>query len=698
MKQYLFLIIFFLVLTACQPEAPVGQPPPTLFVPDSVQHSQSPSPTITQIQPEVSTQTATADVEVLFENSFEEEDPFPADGSLWSKVRLQTGPGQPESTWERSTEVAHSGQYSVKLFAAPGTEDQGFTCGKASMKKLGLPIVIGDTVTYSAWFYLPTTDVPVHLMDVECPGECGLMGGPGVRVLMTRDGRLRLDWKFLNWYKNMGQPSPIDAPPQPQKGTHILPAGEWFELTLRMTLDNQGRGLTEVYVNGELDSAIQGTNIAPEGLEALNKYPQLEVGINCNVVGNPDTAVLYVDDVRITRQITPTTPAAYPAPSTQTTEPVTAFATSPTSPVVPTEPIVSAEDFALVHPGLLSTQEELEDMHIAIQTGAEPQTTAVAALLAENANLTNYKNHQPQAVNIIEAKFRGSDETPGHESARLQMDAEIAYGAALLWIAYGDTAYADQVVRIVNAWTNTFERMEGENVDLIAATSWPAMVWAAEIVRHTYNGWDEAEVAAFESLLLEKVYPFTRAVDDIDRGKPGPGNYQAWGIAARMSIAVFADRADLFEQAVADYRTMIDGYVLTNGQPLELCRGDGDLFHTQMGMMPLLVASEIAANQGVELLSYASTQSNMTLLDAFRFVAPFVAFDSRTTDTTHWPCQKPLGEHPLGVTPWPGWELACTASAGDEHIADVADYVRDWYGGSDYFSKLGWTTITHPCK
>ena len=84
----------------------------------------------------------------------------------------------------------------------------------------------------------------------------------------------------------------------------MLPVGEWFEVTLRMTLDNQGGGLTEAYVNSELDLSIQGTNIAPEGLETLNQYPQLEVGLNCNVVGNPGSATVYEDDVRVVRLAT----------------------------------------------------------------------------------------------------------------------------------------------------------------------------------------------------------------------------------------------------------------------------------------------------------------------------------------------------------------------------------------------------------
>lgn len=238
--------------------------------------------------------------EVLFANGFEEE-PFSSEGSAWAAVFLQSAPGQPKSTWERSSEIVHSGQYSARSFAAPGTRDPGYSCGKASVVNQPLDIGIGDTVEYHVYYYL-TSPVPVQLLDLECAEQCGgLKGAPGVRLIMTRDRRLRIDWKFLNWFKNNDLPLPGDAPPATSPGTHILPLEEWFEITLRMTLANQGEGLTEVYVNGELDSTIRGTNIAPEGLEALDKYPQVEIGITCNVAGNQGAATVFADDVQVIR-------------------------------------------------------------------------------------------------------------------------------------------------------------------------------------------------------------------------------------------------------------------------------------------------------------------------------------------------------------------------------------------------------------
>lgn len=359
------------------------------------------------------------------------------------------------------------------------------------------------------------------------------------------------------------------------------------------------------------------------------------------------------------------------------------------------EPVIPDTTSALVHPGLVTSLAELEAMRQAVLARDDAATQAVQAMLAENR--TDYKNHAPQAAPTIVALFNSGDEPPGQQTDQISQDGEIAYGAALLWYIYRDPTYAEQVLEIVNDWSGTFVGMQGDNTDLHSGTAWPAMVWAAEIIRYTYDGVDEVDMQAFEDLLLEKVYPLTRAVDDVDRGKPGPGNYQAWGIASRMSIAVFADDEHLFNQAVADYKTMIDSYVLAQGQPQELCRGDGDLFHTQMGMMPLLMAATIAEHQGVTAYSYRSQSSGQSLLDSFEYVAPFVAFDHRFTDRSHWPCAKSLGEHPLGYTPWPGWDQACSVTGGNDAVQSLAAYARSKNGGADYFSKLGWTTLTHAC-
>lgn len=45
-------------------------------------------------------------------------------------------------------------------------------------------------------------------------------------------------------------------------------------------------------------------------------------------------------------------------------------------------------------------------------------------------------------------------------------------------------------------------------------TAWGTAVWprAAEIIRHTYNGWKEADAAAFGKVLTDKLLPIVEYV------------------------------------------------------------------------------------------------------------------------------------------------------------------------------------------
>ncbi len=238
---------------------------------------------------------------LLFENSFEEADLFPRDGSVWSNLVLQTPEGADEASFQAVTERARTGSRSGKFSAPPG--GQGLNCGKASVIRKQT-LALGDTVTVTAayWLDAPIGTATPQLMDIECsPADCGYVGSPGVRLVTTQEGRLRIDWKFLNWFANNNLPPPSDAPPPSPSGSTTLPVGRWFTAGLRMRLGRGSEGLTEVLLDGRVEVSVQGTNLSPEGMANLTEYSGVEVGVTCNPTNSVEAATLYVDDVRIER-------------------------------------------------------------------------------------------------------------------------------------------------------------------------------------------------------------------------------------------------------------------------------------------------------------------------------------------------------------------------------------------------------------
>lgn len=240
--------------------------------------------------------------DILFQSGFEEPNLFPADGSAWSVLVLQTPPGMVSAAFKVQGDRIRTGARAAWFMAPPGGE--GKDCGKSSVIRRQT-VEMGETLTFSGYYWLDESAISAspQLMDVECdPGDCGYMSSPGVRVVTTRDRRLRLDWKFLNWFKNNGLPLPDDAPPISPIGITELPAQTWFRLTLRLVLGKGRAGLTEIYLDDHLEISVAGTNIAPDGMEQLIRYSGVEVGITCNPTSSMQPVSLYLDDVVITRE------------------------------------------------------------------------------------------------------------------------------------------------------------------------------------------------------------------------------------------------------------------------------------------------------------------------------------------------------------------------------------------------------------
>ncbi len=134
-------------------------------------------------------------------------------------------------------------------------------------------------------------------------------------------------------------------------------------------------------------------------------------------------------------------------------------------------------------------------------------------------------------------------------------------------------------------------------------TQFPRFVFAAEIIRDTYNGWNQADQDQFTNFLLNVVYGRAQAVchscPEATTGQNvGLSNWATLGTMLRMSIAVYTDNQAYFYAAVADYQHLIEASFDPSGRFMETCRGPGDnglnyegggdMPHTNLGMMGLV--------------------------------------------------------------------------------------------------------------
>jgi len=239
---------------------------------------------------------------------------------------------------------------------------------------------------------------------------------------------------------------------------------------------------------------------------------------------------------------------------------------------------------AFTHPGLLHTEADFTRMRAQITAGREPWVGGYKALTSSGrAQL----GRDPQPLATV---ARGGD---GDNFRGMVEDVHRTYQLALRWKVSGDKTYADQAVRYVNAWVSTMTTLTGDG-DRFLCAGIQGYQWAnaAEILR-TYPGWSATDVAACQQWLVKHFYSLTSSFLKDHNGSNVTNHWANWDmvcLAATLSIGVFSDRADIYQEAI-DY--------FTNG------RGNGALQHMVYARHPGHVGQwqESGRDQGHATLS-----------------------------------------------------------------------------------------------
>jgi Alginate lyase len=308
------------------------------------------------------------------------------------------------------------------------------------------------------------------------------------------------------------------------------------------------------------------------------------------------------------------------------------------------------------HPGVLLNRPQLELIKRRVAAGIEPQKSAFEAARSSNLGALSYT---PRPWQTCEC---GPRSNPDRGCKDEQRDSEAAYTQALLWFITGDSAYAENAVKIMNAWSSTLTGgHQLANGPVQAA--WCAEVWprAAEIIRCTYSNWPAADVAQFQRMLA------TQYVPSIIGGSCENGNKELSMSEALINIGVFNDDRAIFEAGLRMWRGRAPAYIylstdgpspiqpagcdmaiwgnkgittpLVDGLLQETVRDSG---HANMALAAMVNAAETARQQGVDL--YAEQADR--IMAALEYQAQFLP-----------PNHAPVPDH-LAFNKHPTWEIA----------------------------------------
>ena len=270
--------------------------------------------------------------------------------------------------------------------------------------------------------------------------------------------------------------------------------------------------------------------------------------------------------------------------------------------------LTAAEEFK--HPGISHTIESIKIIKDRIESNQEPWTRAWEELRTfRRASL----DHQPEPRAHVE---RGAYNRPNIGSSEFTNDAEAAYLHALQWVLSDNPAHAKKSAEIIDAWSGILESISNHDARLLIGMEGYKFCNAAELLRHTWDGWPEENQKRFESMLRDIFYPVIK-----DFYPSANGNWDASMIQTMMAMGVFLDDPIMFNRAKDYYLSgkgngAIGNYFKPSGQ----CQESGrDQAHTQMGIDFLACSAEIAWNQGIDL--YGALDNR--LLKGFEYTAKY---------------------------------------------------------------------------
>ncbi|PRX98079.1 alginate lyase family protein [Allonocardiopsis opalescens] len=215
------------------------------------------------------------------------------------------------------------------------------------------------------------------------------------------------------------------------------------------------------------------------------------------------------------------------------------------------------------HPGVLVSRSQLDFVRERVQSGAQPWTEAFEQMMASDYA---EPDREPKPREVVQC---GPYTKPNKGCTDEREDAIAAYTLSLAWYITEDPRYAEQAIEIMNAWSGEIEEHTDDNAPL--QTAWAGSSWprAAEIIRYTYGGWEDDDIADFSDMLREVYLPV------VEEGHDGNGNWELSMTEAAIGISVFLEDREAYDRAVDMFRERVPAYIYLSSDG-ELPRTDPD--------------------------------------------------------------------------------------------------------------------------
>lgn len=276
-----------------------------------------------------------------------------------------------------------------------------------------------------------------------------------------------------------------------------------------------------------------------------------------------------------------------------------------------------------VHPGILHSEESIDYIKYAVEQEVSPNIETWRILLSSGLSDANWN------PGVVETAIRGGE---GDNISKLYIDIARAYQCALIWNVNGSEKHGEAACRILNGWSEKLKSIGGNADRYLASGLFGYQIAnASELLRNHKS----FKMQQMQDMLLSVFYPMNaRFLVGNEYGKDHNdayisnywANWDLCNIASVVSIGIFCDSKEIYNQGILYYTTGLGNGSIYNAIPY--IHDDGtaqwqesgrDQGHANLGLGLMTSICEMAWNQGDDLYSLSDNR----LLKAAEYVAKY---------------------------------------------------------------------------
>ena len=252
---------------------------------------------------------------------------------------------------------------------------------------------------------------------------------------------------------------------------------------------------------------------------------------------------------------------------------------------------------SLEHPGILHTQKDIDHIRQMVKEKQEPAYSVFQALEKEPLAQSSYTIKGPYEVIARDGNY-------GYTKRNAEQDFDAVYLNSVMWMITQDENYAKKSLELMLAYAEVLKDIDGNDTALMAGLEGIKIVYALEMLSHTYDKISETDIQKVNDMLRNVFLPVWEEIYNTD-----PYTNGNWGLhetKSYMAAAILWDDVDMYKKCVNFYLYGNDNGTISHyidGDTGQCQESGRDQQHTVLGLGAVSAICELAWKQGNDLYS-----------------------------------------------------------------------------------------------